>query len=408
VVAHSAAVQSAPAQPPKRGSGSRWFLPAIVGVIGLAAVIGAAAFVLPSLWNRVSDGTPTPPPPPAAVEIGITYGSEKEGWFKEAVADFAATPQGKDIKINLIPMGSVEGGKAITAKEDQRIHVWSPASSVYKGTFVGEWKANHAGQNPILQEETLCMTPMVFVFWKERYDAFIAKYKTVSLSAMGDAMQAKQGWGEIAGKPEWGRFRFGQTNPDKSNSGLLALLMMACELNNDRPVSSADLSDAGFVGRIAAIKRGLAGTSNSTGTLMKDMVTRGPSAYDVVLIYESLAIDYLKAAQGRWGDLHVAYPKRNIWSENPYYILDVPWSSQEQRRAAESFLTFLMSEPMQQKALTHGFRPANITIAYATHADSPFVQLKRYGLSVDIGATTCDVSDAATIEELLNVWGRAK
>ena len=104
---------------------------------------------------------------------------------------------------------------------------------------------------------------------------------------------------------------------------------------------------------------------------MKDMVGKGPTAFDAVLIYENLAIDYLKAAQGRWGDLHVAYPRRNIFNDNPYYILDVPWSSPEQRRAAEAFLTFLLSAPMQQKALSHGFRPANISIPYPRGCRQP-------------------------------------
>ena len=383
---------------PARGGKRTWKI--LIGIIALAALLGAGALMSPLFFNR-------PVVPAGPIEIGITYGSEKEGWFKEAVADFAATPQGKDIKINLIPMGSVEGGQAVARKEDERIHVWSPASSVYRGTLVDEWKSKHAGQNPILKEENLCLTPMVFVFWKERHDAFLAKYKTVTMTALADAMHAKGGWGDIAGKPEWGRFRFGQTNPDKSNSGLVALLLMACEMNQGRAVTVADLNNVDFQTRLATIKRGLAGTSNSTGNLMKEMVTKGPSAYDAVLIYENLAIDYLKAAQGRWGDLHVAYPKRNIWNENPYYILDVPWSSKEQRKAAETFLTFLMSDPMQKKALAHGFRPSSITVPVRDDPDSPFVRHKQQGLMIEV-ASTCEVSDAATIDELLNVWGRAK
>src|SRR5262249_54341107 len=141
------------------------------------------------------------------VEIGIAYGTEKQRWLQEAVTDFAAVPEGKNIKINLIPMGSIEGGQAGAQHEDQRISVWAPASSLYKPAFVADWQRKHTGQSPIVASESLCLTPMVFVFWKERYDAFIAKYKMVSFSTIGEAMQMKQGWSDIAGKPEWGRFR---------------------------------------------------------------------------------------------------------------------------------------------------------------------------------------------------------
>jgi serine/threonine protein kinase len=386
-------------------SKSRLLLVAL-GALGVVIAAGAVIAIAMAKKNRPIDN-PAVIPPAGPIEIGIAYGTEKQGWFKEAVTDFAATPEGKDIKINLIPMGSVEGGQAVAKNEDQRIHVWSPASAMYKAAFVNDWHSKHPGQNPVIREEPLCMTPMVFVFWKDRYDVFIKKYKTVTFATLAEAMHAKEGWGDIAGKPEWGKFRFGQTNPDQSNSGLMALLMMACELNHDRPVTPADLANKDFQARITSIKQGLAGTSNSTGNLMKDMVTKGPSAFDAVIIYENLAIDYLKAAQGRWGDLHVAYPPRNIWNENPYYILDVPWSSKDQRRAAEAFLTFLLNEAEQRKAFNHGFRPVNINIPIRDNPESPFVKHKERGLNVDI-LGTCDPGGPETISELLKVWDRAK
>ncbi len=155
------------------------------------------------------------------------------------------------------------------------------------------------------------------------------------------------------------------------------------------------------------IERGLAGMSNSTGNLMKDMVSKGPSAYDALVVYESVAIDYLKVARGRWGDLRVAYPTRNLWSENPYYILDVPWSSKDQRQAADAFLSFLMSEPAQTQALAHGFRPANINIPIRDHPDSPFVVYRDSGLSVNLPAV-CDPPGKPNIDDLLQVWERSK
>ena len=90
---------------------------------------------------------------------------------------------------------------------------------------------------------------------------------------------------------------------------------------------------------------------------MREMVLRGPSQYDCVLVYENLTIDYLEAARDRWGELRVDYPEPNIWNEHPYYILDVPWSDPAHRAAAGEYLAFLMTRPVQLRALEHGFRP---------------------------------------------------
>ena len=35
--------------------------------------------------------------------------------------------------------------------------------------------------------------------------------------------------------------------------------------------------------------------------------------------------------------LKIIYPPFNIWNDNPYYILNVPWNTPEQRRAAKLF-----------------------------------------------------------------------
>src|ERR1700752_3179562 len=153
------------------------------------------------------------------VELGIAYGTEKQRWLEWAVQEFAKTRDGKRIKVNLIPMGSLEGAHALL-NGDHRIQVWSPASALYKDTFVQEWQIKFSG-NPILKEEPIALSPMVFVIWDERYQAFLQKYKTLSFATASQALQERGGWDSIAQKPEWGLFKFGHTHPNESNSGLM-------------------------------------------------------------------------------------------------------------------------------------------------------------------------------------------
>jgi hypothetical protein len=63
----------------------------------------------------------------------------------------------------------------------------------------------------------------------------------------------------------------------------------------------------------------------------------------MVMVYENLALANLGTAEERWGKIRMVYPRRSVWNENPYYILNVPWSTPEHRDAARLFQDFLLS-----------------------------------------------------------------
>ncbi len=339
------------------------------------------------------------------VEIGIAYGTEKQRWLEWAVTEFAKTSDGKRIKINLIPMGSLEGAHALLSG-DQRINVWSPASAAYKDIFVQEWNVKY-NNNPIVREEPLALTPMVFVVWDERYQAFIQKYKTMSLQTVDQALQARGGWEEIAQHPEWGLFKFGHTHPNQSNSGLMTIILAAYSYHHKtRDLTLKDVLDVGFQKWLEELERGASGMSNSTGNMMREMVLKGPSSYDALFVYESVAIDYLRNAEGRWGQLRVVYPEYNAWNENPYYIVNAPWSTPDQRKAADAFLNFLLTESIQKESLTHGFRPANPNVP-VKFADSPFVLFAGNGVQVDL-QKICEPPKAEVVNNLLASWQRTQ
>jgi ABC-type sulfate transport system substrate-binding protein len=122
-----------------------------------------------------------------------------------------------------------------------------------------------------------------------------------------------------------------------------------------------------------------------------------------MMIYENLAIDYLGAARDRWGELHVDYPEPNMWNEHPYYILDVPWSEPAQRAAAAEFLKFLMSKPIQLRALEHGFRPGSPEVSVRS-PDSPFLRHAKQGMRIDL-PRMCEPPRAETVKKLVATFG---
>lgn len=340
-----------------------------------------------------------------ATVVRIAYGTEKKRWLQWATDQFEETRDGRKIAIELVPMGSLEGARATVSGEGE-IHVWSPASSAYRNVFETEWELQHNSE-PIIHSETLALTPMVFVIWEERHRAFQERFGSLNFDTLSEAMNLPGGWNEIAEKPEWGFFKFGHTNPNQSNSGLLSLTLMAHHYyDKTLPLEARDIVNGDFQTWLRQIEGSVSGLINSTGNMMRDMVLKGPASYDVVFVYENVAIDYLKNAEGRWGRLEVVYPKINMWNDNPYYIIDAPWSDKETVKAARTFLDFLMSEPVQAQSLVHGFRPGNPSIP-VIGPESPFEKYQSSGLQIPI-PSIAEPPRADAINNLLTGWQRLR
>jgi ABC-type Fe3+ transport system substrate-binding protein len=253
---------------------------------------------------------------------------------------------------------------------------------------------------------------MVFVAWQQRFDAFARHYNEMNFQTIGQAIVEKEGWTAIANQPDWGFFKFSHTDPGSSNSGLMSLVLMSYDYRAKHAgLDNTDILDSKFQDWLRTIERNLVGArsglSDSTGNLMTSMVQRGWSTYDVIFVYESVAIDYLQRANGRYGPLKVVYPKYNMWNDNPYYVLDVPWSSPEQRKAAKMFLDFLLGEDAQRQAMTHGFRPANTNVP-TNGPDSPFAKYPNLGIRPDVPGIFCEPPKAEVMESLLLAWQRSQ
>jgi ABC-type Fe3+ transport system substrate-binding protein len=362
-------------------------------------------YIMKELWGQTKESAQKgweAVQPQEPVEIGIAYGTEKKEWLTWAVDQFSKTPQGKNVKINLIPMGSIEGAKAVL-EQDKRIHVWSPASSLVQDLLVSQWQAEH-GNDPIYSDAPLVLTPMVIVMWKDRYEAFMAKYQTMNFKTLSEALREKTGWAAIAQKPEWGLFTFGHTMPNSSNSGLLALALMAYDYADvSRKLKAKHIMDEGFLTWMEETQDAMSTNETSTGKLMDTMLRYGPSKLNAIIVYENLALSNLDTAKGRWGEIKVIYPSRSVWNDNPYYILDVNWSSNQHKNAAKLFQDFLLSKAAQIEARDkYLFRPANIDVPILGDG-SMFDALKD---QIQIDVATITRPKAEILQQLIQIWER--
>lgn len=347
-----------------------------------------------------------------AVTISIAYGTEKEEWLQAAVERFNAADErvgGRPIAIELEGIGSREMVSEIM-DGDLQPTVASPASSIQIELLRGEWQARN--NSSILLEgedapQPLVITPLVVVAWEERAQQLSLDDSAQLWGNLHDVLADPQGWAAF-GQPEWGFAKFGQTNPETSNSGIQTLVLLAYDYHDKTSgLSNADILDQGFQAWLDDIQEAVVDNEfpSSTGTLMEDVVRFGPSKYDFIVVYENLAIDNIETAQGRWGPIRVYYPPANILSDHPYAILNAPWVTPAQREAAARFRDFLLSEEIQRLALTdYGFRPANAAVGFAG-SDSPFTRFENYGVRRDI-ARSVEVPPAEVLSQLIELWRR--
>lgn len=384
-----------------------------------------------------------------SVKIGIAYGVEKEKWlqqaeknfngwvrekFKQAQLNILDKNTGDIINIELIHLGSIEGAKTILKQDSEAklIHVWIPASSLVRDLLVEPWKKQN-NCDPILSGTPLVYTPLVILMWKERYKKFIAKYQYVDFNTIAQALSERTGWAAIADKPEWGIFTFGHTVPTHSNSGLLTLVLMAYnyylskpELEDDKEIKEIKLEQIqndSFLAWLKSAQKNI-WTDPSTNKLIKAMLDLEPSEVESIIIYENLALEKLNAEQEKEEnqkkakkanpdekypdnkeepnrELKIIYPTLNIWNDNPYYILNVPWSSPAQRIAAKLFQEFLLSESAQKVARDcYSFRPANSNIPLLEKNNL----FDKFQNRVQIKLHKVPNPKAEVLEQLLKIW----
>jgi ABC-type Fe3+ transport system substrate-binding protein len=343
----------------------------------------------------------------------LVYSTEKEAWLTDALERFSKAGiryQGRPIEVKTHSSGSRELYLDILNGLSQP-DIISPASSL-QIAILEDLSASKFGHSIVNQKDSsLCRSafnsPLVLVAWKERADVLWGANPPPDVwQKLHDALIDPKGW-EAYQWPIWGYVKFGHTDPLKSNSGFMTILLMAYDyFGKTGGLSSQDiLSDAGFRQWFTDIESTIGRFGDSTGTYMKDMVAYGPSVYDIVAVYEATAIEQVPNALGRYGELRVYYPPATIMSDHPFCVLNADWVKPDQAKAAQVFVDYLLSKPAQETALLkYGFRPVDPAITL-DRPDSPFVRYTANGLAINL-PPQIDLPDGDTLNTLLDFWSR--
>ena len=347
--------------------------------------------------------------PGASVSVNIAYGSEKQAWLDPLVKQFNdehnKTADGKSIVIVATAMGSIESVRGIIDGTLQPT-VWSPASSVYIPVANAEWKKTHADDLVSGTPKDLVLSPVVIAMWRPMAQALGWPDKALGWADIAQLATSADGWTAYQ-HPEWGRFKFGHTHPEYSNSGIVSIIAETyAGLGKQRGLTTSDLQSSELNKFMNDVEGSVIHYGTSTGFFGDRMFERGPSYLSAAVLYENLIVaQETKRISGQSSQIPVVaiYPKEGtFWSNHPYVIVNAPWVTAEQKEAAGIFESFLLDKPQQLKALELGFRPADPSIPLSSPLDA------QHGADPKQPQTILEIPSATVIEGIQALWHQTK
>jgi len=332
------------------------------------------------------------------------YGSEKEKWINDVTAAFnrsnAKTQSGKTIFVRAIAMGSGESIDNILSARLQA-HLASPASAAFIKLANAESRAK-SGKDLIASTDNLVLSPVVIAMWKPMAEGIGWGKKPLGWSDILGLARNPKGWSAY-GFPQWGKFKFGHTHPEYSNSGLISLFAEAYAASGKTAgLTLADLAKPQARQFIGGVEQSVVHYGSSTGFFGRKMFTNGPEYLSAAVLYESMVVE--SYSQNNLAFPVVAiYPKEGtFWSDHPVGVVEREWVTPEHREAAKIYIQYLLARPQQEKAAQYGFRPTSLEVPLSAPLDT------AHGIDPKEPKTTLEVPSVDVISGILQTWKTEK
>jgi Ca-activated chloride channel homolog len=342
--------------------------------------------------------------PQGALEIVFPYGSEKEKWINDVTAAFnhsaPRTQAGRQIFVRALPMGSGESIDNILSGRLQA-HVVSPASAAFIKLGNAESRTK-TGHDLIASTDNLVLSPVVIAMWKPMAEAIGWGKKPIGWTDILAISRSEKGW-QAYGYPQWGKFKFGHTHPEYSNSGLISLFAEAYAASvKTAALKPADLEKTQIKQFISGVEQSVVHYGSSTGFFGRKMFANGPEFLSAAVLYESMVVE--SYAQSNLPFPVVAiYPKEGtFWSDHPVGVVEREWVTPEHREAAKIYIHYLLDRAQQEKAIQYGFRPASLDVPLSAPLDA------AHGMDPKEPKTTLEVPSVEVINGLLQLWRAGK
>lgn len=220
-------------------------------------------------------------------------------------------------------------------------------------------------------------------------------------------------WPTPAQLEPWGHVDFMHPSPSRDVAGLAVLTLIAYgrlgrdDLPEDELVEAMASGHAELEPWLARCKASEEAPLLAEGRLGHHLQWFGPTGSDGAFLYERSAIEVLRQHEAWTSQLRVVTPATTMIADHPAVYLasaDDPVG-----KAARQLVEFLQSPEPQAWAIADGFRPTSpdVDVRYARVESNPFIQLRRFGVALELEAGEPPALDRDLLIALRESWQNA-
>jgi Ca-activated chloride channel family protein len=152
---------------------------------------------------------------------------------------------------------------------------------------------------------------------------------------------------------------------------------------------------------VGAIEKTVRFYGEGEWAVIQRVLSEGSGFLDAFVAQEQLVI-YFNQQPNRQGRLVAVYPAEGtLWQDHPLALIESPALTPLQRETYRAFREYLTSEPVQQRVLEAGYRPADLAIPI-DGPDSPINAAN--GADPAEPQTTLQVPGPAVVQVVRDVW----
>jgi Ca-activated chloride channel family protein len=393
------------------GNGKALLASAIAGLM----VIGVAYW-----WNRRDDN-----PRPGCTTVVVTASVEKADLMGELATRYNASDRHVNgscygITVNAMPSGVVESRLAEASWDPAwgpAPDAWSPAASTWLQLLRHDRSSHDRPDILPAEAESVVSTPIVLARPEPMAKALGWPAAAIGSSDLLDLANNPDGWG-AKGHPEWGAFKLGKTNPNISTTGLSATVgVFVAATGTSSDLTLDTLKDTRVRDFVAGVEKSVAHYGDTALTFLTNLQRADDAGsalgyVGAVAVEEKSVVDYNEgnptgdlATKGQHGKpkvpLVAVYPQEGtLNSDNPFAVLQAPWSDAGKQAGAKDYLAFLRDSTQQEVFTDAGFRSYDGQPGKAV-SDSEY-------LREDIGVPTLAPPSPPVLSSVRDTWGELR
>jgi Ca-activated chloride channel family protein len=315
--------------------------------------------------------------------LNIASSQEKSALLMQIADEYnrtGPTVDGRCARVNVVYKASGEAQDALArgwdpGRDGTSPDVWTPAASSWTALLNYVRAARKAA--PLLPDETppsIVQSPYVIAMHKEMAEALGWPVASIGWRTILELARDPAGW-KTKGRPEWGPFRLGKTNPLVSTSGLHALIgtYYATTASSSRAPVVSDLSDPKVLDFVRGVESSVVHYGDTVRTFLENLLEA--DTLGTALSYVSaVAMEEKQVWNYNHGNprsdpipavtdlppgktLVAIYPSEGaLIADHPYAVLNAAWVTDAKRKLAEAFLAHLLTPRVQDQFKEVAFR----------------------------------------------------